>query len=216
MRKAEIILQYLQVILRWPVVFLILGVIFLKRFKGPINVQGLPQIYSFDFTQHWDINILQLVIEAIGALSAVGAFIAIVIAARQLRFNCWLRAQEIFTEDSFVKARDKVYSRLPGRPNQLTAGEWTDDDYLVCRKMDELARLSPYLGIFGSGERLMLETWLDPLAKSWIVLHSLVREEREKTPKWPKWDAFEKLGKKAMGSLGLKEIPKAQLLNPKT
>jgi len=37
MGKAEIILQYLQVILGWPVVALILGVIFLKWFKEPIS-----------------------------------------------------------------------------------------------------------------------------------------------------------------------------------
>ena len=84
---------------------------------------------------------------------------------------------------------------------------------MVCRKMDELARLSPYLGIFGLGEKLVLGTWRDPLAKSWIVLYSLVQEERDKTPGWSKWHAFEKLGKKAMDSLNLKEIPKAQLVS---
>lgn len=37
METAEIILKYLQVILGWPVVALILGVIFLKWFKDPIS-----------------------------------------------------------------------------------------------------------------------------------------------------------------------------------
>lgn len=37
MEIAEIILKYLQVILAWPVVALILGVIFLKWFKDPIS-----------------------------------------------------------------------------------------------------------------------------------------------------------------------------------
>ena len=37
MEKAKIILEYLQVILGWPVVTLILGVIFLKWFKDPIS-----------------------------------------------------------------------------------------------------------------------------------------------------------------------------------
>jgi len=224
MGKAEIILRYLQVILRWPVVFLILGVIFLKGFKVPINVQGFPQIYSLDFIQHYNINILQLVIETISALAAVVACIVIGIAARQLSFNCWLKAQEIFTEGSFTKARGRVYSRIPSGTNQSSkesSKEWTDDDFLVCRKMDELARLAPYLGFFGSGEKLMLKTWLDPLAKSWIVLHSLVCEERKKTPKWQKWDAFEKLGKEAAKQLGMEELAKEQLLplakvNPET
>ena len=37
METAEIILKYLQVILGWPVVALILGIIFLKWFKDPIS-----------------------------------------------------------------------------------------------------------------------------------------------------------------------------------
>jgi len=37
MEIAEIILRYLQVILGWPIIVLILGVIFVKVFKHPIS-----------------------------------------------------------------------------------------------------------------------------------------------------------------------------------
>ena len=133
--------------------------------------------------------------------------------AQQLWFATWVKTQEIFVDEKFTTARGKVYARIPH--NTEAKSMWTTDDYIVCRKMDELARIAPYLGIFGSGERLVLRTWRGPLAKSWIVLHSLVKEERNKTPGWSKWDAFEKLGKKAMKQLGLKEIPKDKLLSPK-
>jgi hypothetical protein len=145
-------------------------------------------------------NVAQLVFQAIGALSALVGCIAIVVAARQLRFNCWLKAQEIFTEDKFVEARGKVYSRLPGRTCELPK-EWTPHDHLVCRKMDELVPLAPYLGLFGAGKRLILETWNDPLAKSWIALRLLVEKEQERWPK--KWSAFQEFGKEAAAQLKL-------------
>jgi len=145
-------------------------------------------------------NVAQLVFQAIGALSALVACIGIAVAARQLRFNCWLKAQEIFTEDEFVEARRKVYSRLPGRTCELPK-EWTPHDHLVSRKMDELVRLAPYLGLFGAGKRLILKTWDDPLAKSWIALRPLVEKEQERWPK--KWHVFEEFGKKAAAQLNL-------------
>lgn len=147
-------------------------------------------------------NALELTLQAIGTLAAVVGAAAILIAARQLRFNSWLKVQEIFTDEKFVKARGNVYSKLPGRAEQSDKN-WTDDDFLVCRKMDELARLAPYLGLFGSGRKLIIETWKDPLAKSWIVLRPLVKEEQERWPE--KWKAFEEFGKEAAKQLGLKE-----------
>lgn len=147
-----------------------------------------------------DMNEAQLLFQAIGAISALVGCVAIVVAARQLQFNCWLKAQEIFTNDKFVEARRKVYSRLPGRTCELSK-EWTPADHLVCRKMDELVRLSPYLGLFGAGKRLILETWNDPLAKSWIALRPLVEKEQERWPK--KWSTFQEFGKEAVAQLKL-------------
>ena len=155
---------------------------------------------------------MQLTLECITAVAALIGAVSLGFVAQQLWFGAWTKAQEIFVDKDFTAARRTVYARIPGNPEVKST--WAADDYIVCRKMDELARLAPYLGIFGSGERLVLRTWLDPLAKSWIVLHSLVEEERKKTPGWRKWGAFERLGKKAMRKLGLKEIPKDHLLTP--
>ena len=81
-------------------------------------------------------NVVQLVFQAIGALSAMVGCIAIVLAARQLRFNCWLKAQEIFTEEKFVEARRKVYSRLPGRTCELPE-EWAEQDGRAAEVADD-------------------------------------------------------------------------------
>ncbi len=145
---------------------------------------------------------LDLLLKLVATLAAAIGCGAIVITARQLRFNWWLKAQEIFTEEKFVKARANVYSRLPGRTNQL-GEDWTDDDFLVCRKMDELARLASCLGLFGSGRKLIIETWKDPLAKSWLALRPLVKEEQERWSE--KWKAFEEFGRDAARQLGLEE-----------
>lgn len=45
-------------------------------------------------------NALELTLQAIGTLAAVVGAAAILIAARQLRFNSWLKAQEIFLTKS--------------------------------------------------------------------------------------------------------------------
>ena len=44
----------------------------------------------------------------------------------------------------------------------------------------------------------MRKVWGDPLAKAWLVLKPLVREEQEKTGWETKWDGFEKVGAKAL------------------
>jgi len=158
---------------------------------------------------------MKLALEWITAIAALLGAGSLVFVAQQLWFGAWINAQEIFVDEDFVTARGRVYSRIPNAP-PLVNGNWTADDYLVCRKMDELARLARYLGFFGMGNRLILKVWCDPLAKSWIVLHTLVKEERKKTTGQPKWAAFEKLGKKATRRLGLREIPEDQLLEPGT
>ena len=157
---------------------------------------------------------MELALQWITAVSALLGAGAVFYVAKQLCFAAWTKAQETFVDEKFMMARGKVYARIP---NDAEAENfWTEDDYMVCRKMDQLAALAKYLRPLSFGEDLVLKTWRDPLAKSWIVLHSLVQEERNKTPGWPKWEAFEKLGKNAMDSLNLKEIPKDELLNPHT
>lgn len=91
---------------------------------------------------------------AIGALfTAVGA-VAVIFAARRLDFNAWVKAQEIFTQPDFTAARGVVLPRY--RTDRLAP--WTasekDQAKLVCRKMDEFARLLPFLR-----RPLVLKTW---------------------------------------------------------
>lgn len=129
---------------------------------------------------------------AVSALATVAGVAAIVYAIRQLRFEAWLKAQEIWVSDDFTEARGKIFKRVDD-----LSGAWTPDDEAVglkvCRRVDEFVRLAPYLG-----KRKMLRVWGDPLAKAWLVLESLVRRERDRTG-WPtKWDAFEEFGKKAL------------------
>lgn len=138
---------------------------------------------------------------AVSAIFTAIASIAIILGIRQLQFDAWLKAQEIFTDDDFVENRAKIFTRL-SNPNQ----PWTDDEKKmaekVCRKMDELARLVPFFGLFPfSRRKLFFDTWDDPLAKTWLVLKPVVKQEQERC-KWPaKWKAFEELGQKAVNKL---------------
>jgi hypothetical protein len=127
---------------------------------------------------------------AVSALATLAGAAAIVFAARQLRFEAWLKAQEIW--GSFIVDRGKVFARL-----QDLRQPWTPEESViglnVCRKVDEFVRLAPYFG-----ERRMLRVWGDPLAKAWVVLEPLVRDERDRTAWQTKWDAFERLGTKVL------------------
>jgi hypothetical protein len=131
---------------------------------------------------------------AISALATLAGVVAIVFAGRQLRFEAWLKAQEIWGSNDFTVDRGKVFARL----DKLQQPWVTDEKALglnVCRRLDEFARLATYLG-----ERRMLAAWGDPIAKAWVVLDPLVSDERRATA-WPtKWDAFERLGKKALSA----------------
>lgn len=152
------------------------------------------------------LEILELVLHLIapvaalvGAVAALVGVASVIFVVRQLWFITWTKAQEIFTNKEFTAARKRVYERIPLVEDAKIA--WNSEDYLVCRKMDELASLAPYLGMFGRGEKLVLNTWLDPLAKSWVVLRPLIVEEQKKTQGWPKWKAFDDLGEKAKDRL---------------
>lgn len=122
----------------------------------------------------------------------------------QLRFNAWLKAQEIFTDPDFRKAGGVVLPHY-WQPDK----EWTDADKkkaLVCAKMDELARLIPFIR-----EKKALESWDDPFGKCWYVLQDFIEEERNKTKWLAKWKAFEDLGKKAYARVQQREKEYASL-----
>ena len=131
---------------------------------------------------------------AVSALATLAGAAAIVFAARQLRFEVWLKAQDLWVSDDFTADRGKVFARLDNLRKP-----WTPEDEAVglgvCRRVDEFVRLAPYLG-----KGRMLRVWGDPLAKAWVVLEPLVRKERDRTAWQTKWDAFERLGTKALSA----------------
>ena len=83
--------------------------------------------------------------------------------------------------------------------NETRNGRITTISY--ARRMDELVRLAPYMGLFRRGRNLILENWNEPLGKSWVALKKLVKEEQRL---WPgKWKAFEDFGTEAAKQLKL-------------
>jgi hypothetical protein len=110
-------------------------------------------------------------------------------------FEAWNKAQEIWTRPAFRELRSKVFERL--RDSSIP---WTQQDVTegkeVARLMDEFAHLSQFLS-----EGVMIDTWDDPLAKAWIVLEPIVKEERAKQDWAEKWRRFEEMGQKALAKL---------------
>lgn len=146
---------------------------------------------------------------AVGAIAtAVGAF-AIGFAALQLRFEAWLKAQEVFTEDGFVSARTAVFQHFDD-----VHQPWPKDDdnaKKVCRKMDELARLESFVTL---PRRRILRVWGNPIAKAWLLLKPTVTRECEVAHWDKKWKAFTVLGKEAVrGNQSLSEFRENVLQN---
>ena len=63
---------------------------------------------------------------AVGAISAVIATRMIYLAKRQLEFSCWLKAQEVFTNDKFVEARKKILQHFgySGTIKSMVGGDY--------------------------------------------------------------------------------------------
>jgi hypothetical protein len=132
---------------------------------------------------NWD-----LIWTAVGAVaSAIGAG-AIVFAVFQLRFDAWLKAQEVFTDEDFVNARAALFAHFDNAvdPWPLVSSE---DAKKVCRKMDEMAHLRSFVG-----QERTLESWGIPIAKAWLLLQPTVEQERSRSHHPKKWEAFERLG----------------------
>jgi hypothetical protein len=129
---------------------------------------------------------------AAGAIATGVGSVAILLAVSQLRFEAWLKAQDIWTAQDFIAARGRVFARL-----DAMSAEWARDEEAqaldVCRRMDEFAGLVPYLP-----KRTALRIWGVPFAKAWAVLEPVIQRERTKCD-WPdKWHAFERLGRAAI------------------
>ena len=132
---------------------------------------------------------------AAGAVATMVASVAIFQAAKQLRFDAWLKAQEIFTDREFVAARTTVYGHLP-KPTETWSPTDLDAGLLVCRQMDQLCHLQEFLG-----RKRILDTWANPLATSWALLKWLVVQERQRASWAKKWSAFETLGEAAIQAM---------------
>jgi hypothetical protein len=145
----------------------------------------MPFMMPFQWSTFWS---------ALSAIFTGAAVFAIFIARKQLRFNAWLRAQEIFTARDFTEARRRIFARLDNQNQNWTEEEETEA-LQVCRKMDEFAGLVPYLP-----KRAVLRIWGVPFAMAWLVLEPVVERERTKCNWSDKWNAFAQLGRLALDS----------------
>jgi len=90
------------------------------------------------------------------------ASVGIILASCQLRFQAWLKAQEIWTASDFTQSRGRVFARLDNKKRDWETEEKTDG-LQVCRKMDEFAGLIPYLP-----KRIALRLWGVPVRKGLV------------------------------------------------
>lgn len=129
---------------------------------------------------------------AVSAIFTIVASVGIYFVYIQMRFQAWVKAQDIFTDKNFIVARTKVFDCIDHPYKSCSL----NDANIVCRKMDELAHIVPYLAFLGKRETL--KYWGDPIAKAWCLLEKHVIIEREHTQWLSKWLAFENLGNEAI------------------
>ncbi len=129
---------------------------------------------------------------AVGAVATLVASLAIFVASRQFRFDAWNKCQEAFVKDKFYDSRAILFRHLHGDVRTWSAFEM-EAGRTVCGNMDELCRLTRFLG-----KRGMLKTWGNPIAKSWALLRWMVEIERRTTEFPDKWAAFEEVGNAAL------------------
>ena len=129
---------------------------------------------------------------ALGAIATWLGVLIIFLTARALRFQAWLKAQEIWNDPPFREARGHIFARLD-TPNDKWSPAEEKEALQVCRQMDEFAGLIPYLR-----KRTAIQHWGVPYAKAWLVLSPIVERERIKSGWLKKWDLFTKLGESAL------------------
>lgn len=147
------------------------------------------------------VKIWTLVFTGLGAAAAIIGAGGIIYALKTFKFNTWLKAQAIYMDKEFYEARKTVLAHFEGfnknNPPTFTAQD-RDDALLVCRKMDELARLTPYIK-----KEKIIETWGTPMGKSWIILEKLVDDVRTQDVNLKKWKAFKDMAKEAIKKYNL-------------
>jgi hypothetical protein len=132
---------------------------------------------------------------AVSAIFTAIAAVSIIVGIKQFKFDAWLKAQEIFMDNDFTDKRAEIYTRLDNLNQPWTTPD-KEEAKKVCRKMEELAALVPFLS-----KKIILDAWDDPIAKTWLVLGPVVKEEQKRCG-WPtKWHAFESLGQEAIKKL---------------
>ena len=147
-----------------------------------------------------------LIFEAVTAVAALLGSLAVIGVVRQIQFTSWIKAEEIFMDSKFRKARGAVLQSY-WQSEKERAELQERDAALVCAKMDEFARVVPYMKPFILKEKV-LKNWDDPVGKCWHVLENFINEERDKTKWRTKWEAFEDLGKKAYARVQQREKEK--------
>jgi len=147
-----------------------------------------------------------LIFEAGTAVAALIGFLAVFFVIQQIQFASWIKAQEVFNECEFRDARGAVLQRY--WKSEKNRGKLKESDAsLVCAKMDEFARVVPYMKPF-IRKKKVFNIWDDPIGKCWHVLENFIDKEREKTDWETKWEAFEILGKKAYAKVQQREKEK--------
>lgn len=61
-----------------------------------------------------------LIFEAVTAVAALLGSLAVIGVVRQIQFTSWIKAEEIFMDSKFRKARGAVLQDMGVRPTQLT------------------------------------------------------------------------------------------------
>ena len=130
---------------------------------------------------------------ASGSIASIASALAIGVAVYQLWFNAWVKAQDVFTNACFMQARTAVFAHFDD-PVQPWPDPSSDNAKMVCRKMDEMAHLLPFLG-----QKKLLRAWGNPIAKAWLLLKPTVNKERDISHWEDKWRKFAELGCKAVG-----------------
>jgi len=153
------------------------------------------QILSGKIIPDYASGIGELLLVIVLAVGEIFAFRHLHLELRNREWETWKKAQEVWTEKSFVKSRDRIFQRLRNKPKSWTVKE-KKEAIDVCRKLDEFSHLANFLGI-----DKFLDYWDDPIAKSWITLEPIVNEERKMTGFAKKWKAFENVGKVALAKL---------------
>jgi hypothetical protein len=156
---------------------------------------------TMDFSEK--LQIWTLVLTGLRTLATVIAAGGVYFAVKTFRFNTWLKAQVIYTDQEFYKARETVLSHFGFEEESppTFSNQNKDQALLVCRKMDELAHLKWYVG-----KKKIIETWGLQMGKSWMILKKLVDEVRRQDTHPEKWNAFERFAKIAIKKYSLKKL----------